>query len=259
MRIYGADFSGAKGPEIALVVGNLEDDTLNIETIRHCDDRLDLYRHIAETSTEEQLCGLDFPFRLPQAALEKLEVVELHELAFKHTRTEFASLLTSRLGKHEGRCTGATIHCRQTDVECNAYSGVKRINPSLMQMLYSGSKLLSYLHDLGIESYPLHEPSNRQLCEVYPSHSWAKVGLPRSTNVRGFVDKFNKRGIMQVELLAEYDQVKTQDITDSIVACITTAAVQVRDNIYTNWTTKPSFASEAEWAYAKEEGLIVRI
>lgn len=258
MLIYGADFSGAKSPEIAVVRGMLGEDTLTIDSIYHADDRLDLARVMMESSANS-LTGLDFPFRLPLLAMQKLGATHLHTLAETMTRTEFASLLNSQLGKHEGKCTGATIHCRRTDVECNAYSSIKRVNPSLVQMLYSGTKLLAFLEKAKVSTYLFNERTERQVCEVYPSHSWAMVGLPRSADVRGFVEKFNRRGGLQVVMPSVMDRAKSQDIADSVVACITTAAVQFRDNIHADWTRKPSFAKDSEWTLARDEGLIVRL
>jgi hypothetical protein len=84
--------------------------------------------------------------------------------------------------------------------------------------------------------------------------------MKRSTNLREFVDRFNDlEEFIDVIMPHQYDEVETQDIADSIVACITTAAVQYRDNIHGTWGSKPSFATDAEWEVAKEEGLIVRI
>ncbi len=258
MRICGADFSGAKSPQLALAVGRLEGDHLTIEHVHPCDDRLDLFALIAFSANGPQLCGLDFPFRLPAAALARLGVRELHELAFSLSREAFADQVEQALGRYEGRCAVPSLYCRQTDAVCGAYSGVKRINPSLVQMLYSGSKLLWYLWDDGVMTYPCHAPALCQVCEVYPSHTWRAVGMRRTRDMRAFVDAFNALGLLQVTLPEAYAVVDTQDVADSIVACVTTAAVQARDDIYTDWS-KPSFAAEAEWAVARDEGIIVRI
>jgi hypothetical protein len=259
MRILGADFSGAKASNIALASGVLQGRRLTVEHLYACDDRLDLYYLLASTFDAPFLCGLDFPFRLSAVAAARLEGAALHELALTHDRRTFAAILERRIGVYEGKCASASIYCRETDAACGAYSGMKRVNPSLVSMLYAGSKLLFYLCSSGVAPYPLSAPSPRQVCEVYPSHTWAKVGMKRSTNVRAFVDSFNALGIIHVELPARYDVAATQDIADSIVACVTTAAVQARDDIFHNWSQRPSFITDAEWAAAGVEGLIVRI
>jgi hypothetical protein len=209
MRIFGADFSGAKSPQLALAAGVLEGDLMTIEHVHHCDDRLDLYTLIAYSSNARQLCGLDFPFRLPAAALARLGVHELHELALSLSREAFADQLEQALGRYEGRCAASSLYCRQTDAVCGAYSGVKRINPSLVQMLYSGSKLLWYLWDDGVMTYPCHVPSLCQVCEVYPSHTWQLVGLRRTRDMRAFVEAFNALGLLQVTLPEAYNTVAT--------------------------------------------------
>ncbi len=258
MRILGADFSGGKSPEITVVGGELRDGLLTIDTLRPCDDRLDLYAEIA-LCDEPLLCGLDFPFRLPQAAMGRLGTDDLSALSLHMSRSAFAEALAERVGRYEGKCGAASPYCRETDAAAGAYSGLKRVNPSLVAMLYAGSKLLWYLRVGGVAAYPLGTPAQKQVCEVYPSHTWARVELARSTNVEAFVAAFNALGIIHVELPAAYSVVATQDSADSIVACVTTAAAQQVDHIYENWTSRPSFATAAEWAVAHLEGMIVRI
>lgn len=258
MRILGADFSGGKSPEIAVVSGELRDGVLTIDTLRHCDDRLDLFAEIAHRD-EPLLCGLDFPFRLPQAALERLGVDDLSALSLRMSRSAFAEALVAQVGRYEGKCGVASFYCRETDAACAAYSGLKRVNPSLVAMLYAGSKLLWYLRAGSVAAYPLDAPAQKQVCEVYPSHTWARVGLARSTDVASFVAAFNALGILHVVLPAEFHMVASQDTADSIVACITTAAAQHIDHIFEDWTARPSFATQAEWAVAHLEGIIVRL
>ncbi|MFQ3672883.1 MAG: hypothetical protein SNJ83_04720 [Aggregatilineales bacterium] len=258
MRILGADFSGGQSPSITIVGGVLHDGVLTIDTLRHCDDRLDLYAEIALRG-EPLLCGLDFPFRLPQAAMKQLCVDDLSALSLRLLRSEFAEVLATQVGRYEGKCSAASLYCRETDAACTAYSGLKRVNPSLVAMLYAGSKLLSYLRRSGVMIYPLDVPAQKQVCEVYPSHTWARVGLARSTDIASFVGAFNALGLLHVVLPAEFHAVASQDTADSIVACITTAAAQHIDRIYEDWTARPSFATHAEWVVAHLEGIIVRI
>lgn len=258
MRILGADFSGGKSPEIAVVGGSLIDGVLTIDTLRACDDRLDLYAEIA-LNDAPLLCGLDFPFRLPQQAMQYLGVAGLHELSLNCSRAEFAELLAERVGRYEGKCRTASLYCRETDAASGAYSGLKRVNPSLVAMVYAGSKLLRYLHQNGVAAYPLDTLTDKQVCEVYPSHTWARVGLARSTDVGALVEAFNALGVIQVVLPAALQTVRSQDIADSVAACVTTAAAQHLYRIYDNWTTSPPFATQAEWAVAHVEGIIVRV
>ncbi len=258
MRILGADFSGGKSPEITVVSGSLIDGVLTIDTLRACDDRLDLYAEIA-LHAAPLLCGLDFPFRLPQPAMQRLGVAGLHELSLNCSRVEFAELLAERVGRCEGKCRAASLYCRETDAAAGAYSGLKRVNPSLVGMVYAGSKLLWYLHQKGVAAYPLDTPTDKQVCEVYPSHTWARVGLARSTNVGAFVEAFNALGAIEVLLPVELQTVRSQDVADSVAACITTAAAQHLCRIYDDWTTCPPFATQAEWTVAHVEGIIVRV
>jgi hypothetical protein len=258
MRVYGADFSGAKSPQITYTVGEFEEDgTFEIIKLMPCDDRSDLLGGIM---TWGGIWGLDFPFSLPMSYIPQNDWWALSQSVITASRQEFYNWLDT-LGRFEGKCGAESVLCRKTDQAMNAYSPLKRVNPGLHAMLYSGLKILWYCASQGIGIYPIVEPSGRktQLYEVYPSHTWLKVGMQRSTNLKAFVEGFNKLGIIKVTLPEEFHTVDNQDIADSIVACITIATIMKRDRLFEDFSKQPAFASNEEWRVAINEGLIVRI
>ncbi len=260
MMIYGVDFSGAMSPKIHYAVGHLEGDDLTIERVVPCDDRLDVLGAII---TRGGLWGLDVPFSLPAVAFERLGVTNwlgLAQLAQETPRPDFIRMLEA-LGRYEQKCGTPSLLCRATDCQMNAYSAVKGVNPNLKTMFYSGLKFLQYAMACGVGVYPLrhNDPSKAQVFEVYPSVLWGRVGIKRTPNLAEFITRFNAMSPLQVFLPRSYQHVATQDIADSVVACVMLASVIHRKAIQENWTKPPHFATPKEWAVAHQEGLIVRV
>jgi hypothetical protein len=263
MKVCGADFSGAKSPDIYYAVGEFTGESLFLGELIHCDDRLDLYA--AVRGLKGKFWGLDFPFALPSAAYPLLGLSnwdELLEKAALLTRHEFVSWL-DRVPTFETRCRESSVYCRYTDAYVQSYSCFKRFNPAMRAMFYSGLKLLAYLKLAPIPAhiYPFGMFDDNRLFphifEVYPSHTWRKVGLRRTTNLMEFIERFNTLGVINVTLSPELHLVPTQDAADSIVACITTAAALTLFN--PDIDTRPPHISPFEWDARHLEGLIVRI
>ena len=96
------------------------------------------------------------------------------------------------IGTYEKRCNTTGLFCRETDVTMQAYSSVKRYNPGLRAMAYAGFKLLAYLQQAGVSIYPFDERLHHQTAtvfEVYPSDTWRKTGMKRSTNLKDICRK----------------------------------------------------------------------
>jgi hypothetical protein len=271
-EVYGVAFSGSEtDPQIYRVFGSLMSDEkgayLRIWGWSKCDDRLDLYQSIINAQTNS-VWGLDFPFAIPQLAYQALKLdkwQDLRELAKHLSREAFLEKLDEKLTRHEQPCTTPGLHCRVTDVEAHAQSPLKRVNPNMRSMLYAGLKLLHYLHMYRLEMqdrspiriFPFDPPYGKCIFEVYPSHTWAKVGMPRTTNLREFVTRFNALNLLEIILPPEMDTVINQDVADACIACITLATVISQGDLYDD--EQPGFATDAEWAVRDHEGLIVRI
>src|SRR5690606_31940104 len=100
------------------------------------DDRLDLYQHIISAQSNS-VWALDFPFGIPQPAYEALKLKnwqDLRELAKHLDRGAFLQKLDEKLTRYEGPCTVPGLHCRVTDVEANAKSPLKLVNPNMRSM-----------------------------------------------------------------------------------------------------------------------------
>ena len=96
MKVFGADFSGAKDPGkgIYYAQGSLNNGTLQMERLVHCDDRLDL---LAAIHLSESPWGIDFPFSLPVEAFELLKIKKWSELLSaiaEYNRRDFDLFIT---------------------------------------------------------------------------------------------------------------------------------------------------------------------
>jgi hypothetical protein len=256
MKVYGADFSGAARPRnIYYVEGELDRDLLTITQVTHCDDRLDLFAAIVHSRAP---WGLDFPFALTQQAYKWLGVGSweglLTQIARMHRR-EFPEKLP---GGHEGKCAKPGIYCRHTDVKVNAYSPIKKYNPNMRGMTYGGLKLLAHLRQMDVQIYPFdaYGEGAARVYEVYPSHTWKQVGLPRGKDMQRFADHFNRLEAVPLEVRLELETVENQDIADSVVACVTTAAAL--SELEPDWEKCPRTVTAAEWQHRHDEGLIIR-
>jgi len=118
MKVYGADFSGAKEPSkgIYYAEGSLNGQTLQLERIVHCDDRLDL---LAAIHFSKAPWGLDFPFSLLADACINIDLIsweELLNLAVACGCDGFDKYLENGgVPSCEAKCRNSSICCRPTD------------------------------------------------------------------------------------------------------------------------------------------------
>lgn len=266
MLIGGADFSGAKSPTLYYVTGWLDSDRLTLARSVVCDDRLDLF---AAMQHDDACQGLDCPFALSEGIYQQLamdrEAFETFLIEAGMARSAFYDWIAERLTNHERRCTAPHPFCRATDVAVQSYSGLKKYNPGMQAMVYSGFKLLAYLKQQGALIYPfdadnlLEDGRCNRIYEVYPSATWRKLGLKRSTDLQGFVRAFAALNLIEVVLPANMQQITNQDLADSVVVCITLAAAIRQYGLQETWQTRPAFVTDAEWTKRQTEGLIVRL
>jgi hypothetical protein len=266
MKVYGADFSGARNPSrgIYYAEGSLSGHTLNLERVVHCDDRLDL---LATIHFSKAPWGLDFPFSVPAEAYRLLKVKnweELLKLAVEKGRTGFVQYLeSSGLPGCEAKCRGGSICCRFTDAAVQAFSPFKNTNPNMRMMTYSGLKLLYYLRQLGHRVYPFDQYASgvSRLYEVYPSWGWRQVGLKRSKELLPlFAERFYERFGLKVKGLAECSMNATEsaDAADAVVACASLAFELAGGKLEPDWQQQPTWASGVEWLNRHKEGLVVK-
>ncbi len=266
MKVYGADFSGARNPSrgIYYAEGSLSGHTLNLERVVHCDDRLDL---LAAIHFSKAPWGLDFPFSIPAEAYRQLKLKsweELLKLAVEKGRTGFDNYLkSSGLPGCEAKCRGGSVCCRVTDAAVQAFSPFKNTNPNMRMMTYSGLKLLCYLRQLGHRVYPFdqYDLGVSRFYEVYPSCGWRQVGLKRSKEqLPLFAERFYERFGLKVKGLAECSMNPTEsgDAADAVVACASLACVLAGGKLEPDWQQQPAWASDTEWTNRHKEGLVVK-
>lgn len=264
MKIFGADFSGAKDPSkgIYYAEGFLKGASLIIEQVKHCDDRLDL---LCAIHFSKAPWGLDFPFALPKNAQESLNIMcwdKLLEKVVTYSRGDFEHIINeSGIPPFEARCKEQSICCRVADASSNAFSALKKNNPNMRVMTYAGLKLLSYLRNLGNRVYPFDrlDQETSRLYEVYPAHTWNKAGLPRTRFLKQFANNFNKKYDFKVELNDHILTVDSPDAADAVVACVTLGYVLFKYELETDWSKQYSWISNDEWDSRYEEGLIVKV
>jgi len=287
MNVYGADFSGAENPSkgIYFAQAELRGETLTVSAVTQCDDRLDLFQAIVDSRSP---WGLDFPFSYSSLAFRALGVstwAECGRLATSQTRERFLDFLRNKAPTCEGKCVEHSKGCRCTDAKASSYSSFKLNNPNFRSMTYAGLKLLTYAKKAGVCIYPFDakkagvciypfdakkagvciypfdaapDQANARLYEIYPSHSWKRVGVTRSAgNLQEFVAAFNRLGALKAKLSPGMSATNT-DYADAVVAGITLAAAIRSCNIDQDWGTRAEFISDAEWSLRQKEGLIVR-
>lgn len=263
LTIYGADFSGAeKFPDgHKYAEGRLSGSTLHIFGLKAYKDRSELARAIICSRAP---WALDFPFSYPQRCLTRLGLagwIDLLKLIGCHDRRSFMAFLEHRIpDRFEGTCSEQNLFCRLIDVSLGAKSPLKRFNPNMRAMTYGGLSMLGVLNALQVPVYPFDQfdASKPRIYEVYPSHTWSKVGLRRSADVELFLKRFNDLGIMRVTLEDSAKPVN-DDQADSIVACVILGTAIVAHDLDDDWNLKPDFASPEEWNLRQAEGLIIRI
>ncbi len=264
MQVYGADFSGARNPSkgIYYAQGFLSAGELSVEQIVHCDDRLDL---LAAIHFSKAPWGLDFPFSFPAEALKQMKLkswVDLLDTAARFQRGDFGVFVEERgMPSCELRCEGHSNCCRAVDGSIKSYSPLKKTNPNMRMMTYAGLKMLSYLRQLGNVAYPFDrfEQGVSRLYEVYPSHTWRQVGLPRGTDLGPFIELFYKKYGFIVKLEDHPLKLENLDAADAVVACVTMAYALERYGLECDWHRQFDWISELEWAMRCEEGLIVKV
>jgi hypothetical protein len=266
MYIYGVDFSGAKdaSERIYIAQGQLTDDgVFTLENCWSCDDRLDLYAAIL-ANDKNAIWGLDFPFAPAFPAYERMGFSQWEhwlQLANRSTRSMFSSHLASTFLPHEGRCHSSNWACRHTDVACHAASPFKQVQPNMRSMVYAGWKLLHYAQNAGCSIYPWNYKANVPiLCEVYPSHTARLATGKRALEIHTVAQLTTLYGgFRKLTISDDLCIPPTQDAVDACIACLTLAAVYVRDRVALEQGNQPSFSSKLEWENRQYEGLIVRL
>jgi hypothetical protein len=262
MRVFGADFSGARDPSgrIYIAAGWWNEDRLHIESVVPCDDRLDLFAHILKSGG---VWGLDFPFAFPFASYELLGLIDwgaLLEWVSGSSREQYLERLTAYHALVTERpCLQAGLCCRATDAAVQAQSVFKQVNPSMRVMTYSGLKLLHYLCGQGVAVYPFDNVSAKEnwVAEVYPSHTWQALGYrQRTMDLRELPDRLHHYTGYALTVNASV-AIPKQDAADAMLACVTMAlAIRAQEfatgQLPANWT-------EAERSVYQWEGGIVRI
>lgn len=269
IKVYGADFSGAKNPGSGIwyAEGALREDApggplLRILRVVRCDDRLDLFSAV---HASRSAWGLDFPFSFPLEAQRRLEISSweaLLALAEKTGRTEFARLLEEAgLPSCEARCADDSPCCRLTDIAVSACSPLKKTNPNMRVMTWAGLKLLAALRRAGCTVYPFDVPASgaSRVYEVYPSHTWRLAGLARSPDATEFLNRFSGRYGLKLEAEEEVLNHGSRDASDAVVACVTMGYALSRCAIENSSEERPAWAGEEEWEVRIREGIAVRI
>ncbi|MGM0652353.1 MAG: hypothetical protein ACQES4_06185 [Bacillota bacterium] len=264
MKVYGADFSGARDASrgIYYAEGSLENGSIIINRVVHCDDRLDLF---AAIHLSKAPWGLDFPFSLPGKAFDLLQLGGWKELLAKAVqcgRNEFARFLSEYgVPSCEVRCSEHSLCCRAVDASINSFSALKRTNPNMRAMTYAGLKLLSYLRSLGNTVYPFDQfnISVSRLYEVYPSNTWHLAGLPRGIDLGPFAREFSNRYGFRVDMDRLATDLKCLDAADAVVACVTLGYVINKDGLEGNWEKRHKWINDVEWQQRSIEGLIVKV
>jgi hypothetical protein len=264
MKIYGADFSGARNPSrgIYYAEGLLDNKSLFIKRIVHCDDRLDLLSAIHFSKAP---WGLDFPFSLPIDAFKRLKINTWNELmsnAVERNRKDFNLLIAeSGIPSCNGRCQEPSICCRAVDASINSFSPLKRVMPNMRMMTYAGLKMLSHLRSFGHKVYPFDhfDLSVSRIYEVYPSHGWRQVGLPRDNDLGPFVELFYGKYGLKVKIENHPLKMENQDMADAVVACLTMGYALYSYDLEADWARQHKWISDLEWEHRYMEGLIVKI
>lgn len=266
MKVFGTDFSGARNPSrgIYYAEGSLNGQTLNLERVVHCDDRLDL---LMATHFSKAPWGLDFPFSIPAEAYRLLKLKgweELLKLAVEKGRNGFEQYLESGgLPGCEAKYRGGSACCRFTDAAVQAFSPLKQTNPNMRMMTYSGLKLLCYLRQLGHRVYPFDQfnVAVSRLYEVYPSWGWRQMGVKRrKAQLPTFTERIHERFGLEVKGLAgcSLSAMESDDAADAVVACVCLALSLADGKLEPEWERQPVWASDAEWANRLIEGLVIK-
>ncbi|TLS53227.1 hypothetical protein FE782_07650 [Paenibacillus antri] len=271
IRIYGVDFSGARDPSGKLFVasGTLAADgsAFDLERVAMCDDRLDAFAMMLR-SPAGSIWGWDVPFAPAGPAYDKLGFTAWEEwlsLAAGSSRSSFLEKLDAAFPPFETPCAAHGWACRHTDVVCRAASPFKRVQPNLRAMIYAGWKLLAYAREAGCAVFPFDDAGGTRggptLYEVYPSHTARLAGGARRLDLSAAAEATRAVAGWRLPPATEgvAGAVPSQDAADACVACLTLAAAYARERASLAGGGRPSFATDAEWAARRREGLIVRL
>ncbi len=264
MKVFGADFSGAKNPAkgIYYAQGTLKNRTLHLERIVHCDDRLDL---LAAIHFSKSPWGVDFPFSIPADALKRLGIKKWPEFIdsiLDYNRKDFDFLIAdSDIDSCNGRCKEASLCCRATDAAINSFSPLKKVRPNMRMMTYAGLKFLSYARRLGNTVYPFDQLNKKvsRLYEVYPSSTWSQVGLLRRTDLEPFIKNFSDKFGLELIIEKHMKNLMNLDEADAVIACVTMAYALERYGLENDWNRQHSWINDLEWKNRHIEGLIVKV
>ena len=131
----------------------------------------------------------------------------------------------------------------------------------MRMMTYAGLKLLSYLRIFGNVVYPFDNLNNdvSRIYEVYPSHTWKQVGLPRGIDLGPFIELFYENYGFKVKIENHPLNMENLDAADAVVACVTMAYALERYGLEPDWHRQHHWISADEWKHRCEEGLIVKV
>lgn len=264
MKVFGADFSGARDPGkgIYYAQGILKNGTLQLERVVHCDDRLDL---MAAIHFSKSPWGVDFPFSIPVDAFELLKIdmwSELIAAVVGYNRRDFDLYIKdSDIPSCNVRCQESSSCCRAIDASINSFSPLKKVMPNMRMMTYAGLKLLSYARRLRNVVYPFDQFNGKvsRLYEVYPSNTWNQVGLSRDTNLEPFVEKFKEKYDLRLKIEKHMLKVTNLDQADAVVACVTMAYALEMYGLEDDWNKHHAWINKKEWDNRHQEGLIVKV
>ena len=177
MKIYGVDFSGAKGDSGTwLAEGSLDDSVLTLESCRPI--RRSALTELLRDAPTPCIAAIDFPFGVPQmfAAYWAAGATSLVDLWRMAAGTKIERFLERRdtFVEREGELKRA---CDEYYPE--SYSSLHKANPNMLPMTYRGMEMLAGLHDAGWSVSPLYSPNpgGRTAIEVMPGATLKALGL----------------------------------------------------------------------------------
>ena len=234
MKIYGVDFSGARGDSNTwLAEGSLVDGELTLESCRPI--RRASLTGLLKGALTPCIAAMDFPFGVPQAfaAYWAAEVTSLVDLWRTAAETDIERFLERRDAFVERQGEPKRV-CDEYYPE--SYSSLHKANPNMLPMTYRGMELLAVLHDAGWSVSPM-DPGNserRTAIEVMPGATLRSLDLPFKGYKKGrnafelrkrILDGLAESGRVSVEGLAELSEtcMFSDDALDAVVAAITGA------------------------------------
>ncbi len=287
MRVFGADFSGARNPSrgIYYAEGILSPGLLVIKRVVPCDDRLDLFHAI---DFSQALWGLDFPFALSREAMRILCLEDwegLLKTVAGCTREEFEEWITNRglppcearcretggeksgeglregtgmspgkgssKGRGEGQGGPLSSYCREIDNSVQAFSPLKKTNPNMRAMVYAGLKLLYYLRRRGHVVYPFDRlnKGGSRVYEVYPSHTWKQLGLNRGASLEEVARSFKGKFDFQVEVDESFLQAFQADNLDATDGVMACITLAY---VLDRWGLEEDWSKKPGWSTCEE-------